>query len=83
MTDRAMAAAGILPFNASAGNSAANTATHYGIHDLDQAAEYAQGPMSRMLEAGWLKGYNGAVNPIGTATRAEAAILLYNISKSL
>lgn len=76
MADRALTAAGIQAASLS-------SRPDRGIRDLDAVADYAADAVNRMLEAGWIQGNNGMINPEGTASRAEAAVLLYNIYSRL
>ncbi len=43
--------------------------------DKDDIAEYAQYGMASMVSAGIITGYDGLVNPLGNATRAETAVM--------
>ncbi|ASA23882.1 S-layer homology domain-containing protein [Paenibacillus donghaensis] len=78
MTDRAMTAAGVLPAAAD-GSRSGVTAAAAGIRDFAAVADYAAEAVNRMLQAGWLQGNGGLLHPADTASRAEAAVLLYNI----
>ncbi|MEK3683292.1 S-layer homology domain-containing protein [Paenibacillus sp. FSL R10-2736] len=80
MTDRALELAGI--HAPSSDSSTAGTAAA-GIRDLDSVAGYAAEAVNRMLEAGWIQGDGGMIQPVNTASRAEAAMLLYNIYKEM
>ena len=43
--------------------------------DKDAIADYALAPMASMVNAGIIKGADGGVNPTGSATRAEVAVM--------
>ncbi len=53
------------------------------ISDFDEVADYAKEAVSKMVENGYLNGYEtGEFKPEGKATRAEATVFLYNIIKN-
>lgn len=80
MTGRALELAGI---HAPSSDSSTAGAAAAGIRDLDSVAGYAAEAVNRMLEAGWIQGNGGMIHPGNTASRAEAAVLLYNIYKEM
>ena len=50
------------------------------LNDYDSVAEYAQLPVKQLTQAGVINGdENGNFNPAGSATRAHAAVMLYNL----
>lgn len=51
------------------------------VTDAANVASWAADGMGYAVGAGLIKGNNGAVNPTGTASRAELAQVLYNFSK--
>ncbi|SBW10405.1 conserved exported hypothetical protein [uncultured Eubacteriales bacterium] len=51
------------------------------VTDASLVASWAADAMGYAVGAGLIKGNNGAVNPGGTASRAELAQVLYNFSK--
>ena len=51
------------------------------VTDAASVASWAADAMGYAVGAGLIKGNNGAVNPAGTASRAELAQVLYNFSK--
>lgn len=58
------------------GDEPQTTALDY--NDADQVSSFAKIPMLWAVEFGVIQGYNGNLNPKGTATRAEAAQIMYN-----
>lgn len=50
--------------------------------DKDSISDYAAESVSAFSKAGIINGYNNMFNPVQTATRAEAAQILYNISQN-
>lgn len=51
--------------------------------DHDQLAAYAQNSVAALVEAGLIQGSAGKLQPLGTLTRAEAAVLLYRMYQLL
>lgn len=52
--------------------------------DLDQIHVYALNPMSWAVGAGIISGYgDSTIRPLGSTTRAEAAVMLANLDASL
>ena len=50
------------------------------LNDYDSVADYAQAPVKQLTEAGIVNGdENGNFNPKDIATRAQAAVMLYNL----
>ena len=50
--------------------------------DRDQIADYAKQAVEQMQKMGIVNGYSdGSFNPQGTATRAEAAKIIYLLTK--
>ncbi|MFA6309211.1 MAG: S-layer homology domain-containing protein [Clostridia bacterium] len=47
--------------------------------DANQISDYAYIPMRLFVETGTIVGYNSKLTPLATATRAQAAQLLYNM----
>lgn len=78
MTDRALRLS-----ESALSSTAGEMVSAEGIEDFDHVADYAKEATLRMLEAGWIQGYNGKIAPTANTSRAEAAVLLYNIYKSL
>ena len=54
-----------------------------GFNDLDQAAEYAVESIKYLVSRDIIHGYDNAINPTGTATRAEIAQVLFNMMELL
>ncbi|WNS43715.1 S-layer homology domain-containing protein [Paenibacillus sp. MMS20-IR301] len=86
MTDRALALAGAGSSSAAGSGTALTSAagaasgvTAADIRDLGDVAGYAAEAVNRMLAAGWVQGIGRMIHPADTASRAEAAVLLYNI----
>jgi hypothetical protein len=51
--------------------------------DRDRIATYATAAVDSLQRAGWISGIGaGQFNPLGTVTRAQAAVLLWNVLKS-
>jgi hypothetical protein len=49
--------------------------------DQSDIAEYAINDIAAMVKDGLIKGSNSRINPLSNTTRAEAAVLIYNIMK--
>ena len=49
------------------------------LADAKMIAPWAKDPMDLLANAGILRGSDGRLHPLGQATRAELAQLLYNI----
>lgn len=49
------------------------------VKDADSIAEYARESIESLYKKGIISGSDGNVNPNGFATRAEAAVMIYNI----
>jgi S-layer homology domain. len=49
--------------------------------DKSAVADYAAADISAMVKDGLIKGDNSTINPLGNATRAEVAVLMYRIYK--
>jgi hypothetical protein len=47
--------------------------------DSSKVAPYAATAAAQLIKAGIITGNNGAINPAGTATRAETAVIMYRI----
>lgn len=47
--------------------------------DSDEVAPYALASVAQLVKEGIITGSNGRVNPKGTATRAETAVIMYRI----
>ena len=58
---------------------AADTSALAAFADSAQVADYAKDAVSRLVAAGVIAGDNGKINPKGTATRAEVAVMLGRI----
>jgi beta-glucosidase len=54
-----------------------------GFNDFDQAAEYAVESIKYLVSRDVIHGYDNAINPTGTATRAEIAQVLFNMMELL
>src|SRR6056297_2415337 len=52
-----------------------------GYKDLDQISDWAKDGVYSLIEKGYVKGYNGNINPKGNISRAEFAQLMDNIIK--
>ena len=50
-----------------------------GMKDVDSIAEYARESIESLYKKGIISGSDGNINPNGFATRAEAAVMIYNI----
>lgn len=50
-----------------------------GFTDYSQVAGYARTSVSELIASGIISGSNNKINPKGKTTRAEAAMMLYNI----
>jgi len=68
---RTMKIAGMKPQNAPADLS--------GFSDANEIAPYAKDAVAMLVGEGIIKGSNGRINPKGTATRAETAVILYRV----
>lgn len=53
-----------------------------GYLDLGDISPWAKEDIYGLINAGYIEGFNGKINPKGTITRAEFAQLMYNIVKS-
>ena len=50
------------------------------LTDIDALSDYAEESVLKMVEAGVITGYeDGAFRPANEATRAEAAVIIYNL----
>lgn len=60
-----------------------NTADLNGFIDKDRITAYAAESLAALVKEGIVTGSgNGRINPQGTATRAEAAVIIYRILKA-
>ncbi|WP_419822933.1 S-layer homology domain-containing protein [Anoxybacterium hadale] len=50
-----------------------------GFNDSSKVAPYAVNAAAQLVKAGIVTGNNGAINPEGTATRAETAVIMHRI----
>ncbi len=50
-----------------------------GFNDSSRVADYAVNAAAQLIKAGIIMGNNGNINPEGTATRAETAVIMYRI----
>ncbi|MFC4598759.1 S-layer homology domain-containing protein [Cohnella hongkongensis] len=50
-----------------------------GYSDSAQISRYAAKDVAALIKAGIIKGSGNSINPKGTATRAEAAVIIYNL----
>lgn len=50
-----------------------------GFKDASKVATYAVNSAAQLIKAGIVMGNNGNINPEGTATRAETAVIMYRI----
>ncbi|WP_438448431.1 S-layer homology domain-containing protein [Gorillibacterium sp. sgz5001074] len=50
-----------------------------GFRDSEEVAAYAVNALGQMHKAGIIQGHNGMIKPNDTATRAEAAVILYRL----
>ncbi|MGG1550190.1 S-layer homology domain-containing protein [Paenibacillus ferrarius] len=50
-----------------------------GFHDSGEVAAYAVTPLAQLVKKGIIQGDNGRIKPNDTATRAEAAVIIYRI----
>lgn len=73
MLYRAMDALGMLP--------EVMTEQWFEYNDWDDVASYASGVLQDLSRLGLVSGHAGNINPAGTATRAEAVQVLYNLLK--
>ena len=53
-----------------------------GFSDLDEISIWAKGEVFALINAGYVKGSNGLINPKGSITRAEFAQLMHNMIKN-
>ena len=53
-----------------------------GFSDLDEISVWAKGEVFALINAGYVKGSNGLINPKGSITRAEFAQLMHNMIKN-
>ena len=53
-----------------------------GFTDLDLVSIWAKGEVYALINAGYIKGSNGMINPKGSITRAEFAQLMHNMIKN-
>ena len=53
--------------------------TSFEFSDYDEIADYAKESVEKLAAAGVVKGSDGSFNPLGRLTRAEAAIVIYNL----
>ena len=51
--------------------------------DWASVSSYAREPLSAMIEAGFVKGSNGLLNPKGSITRQELAQVIYNMTQAM
>lgn len=56
-----------------------NTDDLSGFADASQISDYAKDSVAALVKAGLVKGSGNAINPKGTATRAEIAVLVYRM----
>jgi hypothetical protein len=59
--------------------ASATDASLAAFSDADAIAAYAQEAMSAFVSAGVISGHEGALDPTGSATRAQIAQMLYNL----
>lgn len=50
-----------------------------GFSDSGEVSDYAVGAVATLVKAGVIKGTNGKINPKGSITRAEMAVILYRV----
>ncbi|WP_158630149.1 S-layer homology domain-containing protein [Cohnella sp. AR92] len=50
-----------------------------GFKDSGDVASYAVSPLALLVKKGIIQGYNGRIKPKDTATRAEAAVIVYRL----
>ncbi len=50
-----------------------------GFKDASEVAAYARNAVAQLSKAGVIMGNNGNINPAGTATRAETAVIMYRV----
>ncbi len=50
-----------------------------GYNDSSRVASYAVNAAAQLIKAGIIMGSNGNINPEGTATRAETAVIMYRL----
>ncbi|GLX67000.1 CBM96 family carbohydrate-binding protein [Paenibacillus glycanilyticus] len=72
MVERAMRLAGNNPGS----GTSADLAT---FHDAAQVADYAKSSVQTLIGSGVVQGSGSLLRPLGTTTRAEAAMLLYRV----
>lgn len=51
--------------------------------DKDKISDYAKDAIDRLTKTGLIQGSNGRVNPKDPATRAEVAVMLYNLLEAM
>lgn len=51
--------------------------------DKDKISDYAKGAIDRLTKTGLIQGSNGRVNPKNAASRAEVAVMLYNLLEAM
>lgn len=74
LTERAMKLAKLL-------NHQAESSTHQlsKFEDFSQISSYATSSVAALVRLGLVNGYDNAIHPSETTTRAQAAVLMYNI----
>ena len=72
MLDKAMAIAGKLQINAS-------TDVLEQFDDMDRVSSYALESAAKMVSNGIINGRGYTISPLDNTTRAEAAVVIYNI----
>ncbi|MCD7776952.1 MAG: S-layer homology domain-containing protein [Clostridiales bacterium] len=61
--------------------SSSNTEALADFNDTDEISSYAQESIIGMVEAGIVNGSNGNISPKAGTTRAETAVIMYNVLK--
>jgi hypothetical protein len=74
MTARALGAVNVV--------GSSKTTDLSGFIDANQVSDYAHEAVSSLVKQQLIEGDQGKLNPLGTTTRAEAAVILYRIWKS-
>lgn len=54
-----------------------------GIDDLDKISDWAKEDLYALINAGYIEGFKGEINPQGTITREEFAQSIYNIVREI
>ncbi|MCC8097407.1 MAG: S-layer homology domain-containing protein [Eubacterium sp.] len=61
--------------------SSSNTEALADFSDTDEISSYAEESIIGMVEAGIINGSNGNISPLANTTRAETAVIMYNVLK--